>query len=82
MNGRPTDLAAKHRNVKANGRHGQGPSEVDVYQGSANKGFSSVDYRRLFLTYKRIRQAVLNQEQVPPGMRRRIAHYFWLIRPR
>jgi hypothetical protein len=55
---------------------------VNVYQGSASKGFSSHSYRKVYVSYKKIREAVLNSEQVPPGYQDRIRRYFWLIRPR
>lgn len=82
VKGRPTDLNGKHINKKVPGKHGNGPSEVNVYKGSSKKGFSSQSYRKVYVSYKKIREAVLNQEQVPPGYRDRIRRYFWLIRPR
>lgn len=82
VNGRPTDLDGKHINKKVPGQHGKGPSEVNVYKGSAQKGFSSHSYRKVYASYRKIREAVLNAEQVPPGYRDRIQRYFWLIRPR
>ncbi|MFH2009053.1 MAG: hypothetical protein ABI333_20855 [bacterium] len=82
VHGRPKSIDAGHVDRKVPGQHGSGPSEVNVYQGSASKGFSSHSYRKVYLAYRKIRQAVLNQEQVPPGYRDRIQRYFWLIRPR
>ena len=55
---------------------------MNVYKGSAQKGFSSHSYRKVYVAYRKIREAVLNAEQVPPGYRDRIRRYFWLIRPR
>lgn len=82
VQGRPTDSSGKHVTKKLPGAHGQGPSEVNVYQGSSQKGFSSSSYRRVYVSYKKIREAVLTTEQVPPGYKDRIQRYFWLIRPR
>jgi len=82
VNGRPTDLGGNHVNKKVPGHHGKGPSEVTVYKGSAQKGFTSHSYRKVYTSYAKIRQAVINAEQVPPGYRDRIRRYFWLIRPR
>ena len=82
VKGRPTSIGAKHTEKVAKGKHGAGPSEAQVFKGSADKGFSSTDYRKVYVSYKKIWQKVLNQEEIPPGYRYLIQRYFRLIKPR
>lgn len=82
VKGRATELDAKHAEKRAKGQHGKGPSEAQVFKGSADKGFSSRSYRKVFVAYKKIWQKVLNQEEIPPGYRYLIQRYFRLIKPR
>lgn len=82
VQGRPTDLGAKHEEHKAEAKQGEGPSEAQVFQGGAEKGFSSQSYRRVYVQYRKIWQEVLNQEEIPPGYRYLVERYFRLIKPR
>jgi hypothetical protein len=82
VQGKATGLDAKHQAHTAKGQQGKGPSEAQVFQGSADKGFSSTDYRRVYVAYKKIWQKVINQEEVPPGYKYLIERYFRLIKPR
>ncbi|MDY0004214.1 MAG: hypothetical protein RBU30_23140, partial [Polyangia bacterium] len=82
LRGRPTDLAGKHDEQKADAKQGAGPSEAQVFQGGADKGFSSRDYRKVYVQYKKIWQEVLNQEEIPPGYRYLVERYFRLVKPR
>lgn len=82
VKGRPTDLAGRHEEHKADAKQGAGPSEAQVFQGGAEKGFSSQDYRRVYVQYKKIWQEVLNQEEIPPGYRYLVERYFRLVKPR
>ncbi len=82
VKGRATGLDAKHVDKRVKGKHGKGPSEAQVFKGSADKGFSSSNYRKVYVAYKKIWQKVLNQEEIPPGYRYLIQRYFRLIKPR
>ncbi len=82
IKGRATDLGGKTVDKRVKGKHGAGPSEAQVFKGSADKGFSSRSYRKVFVQYKKIWQKVLNQEEIPPGYRYLIQRYFRLIKPR
>jgi len=82
VKGRETSLDAKHVDKRVRGKHGKGPTEAQVFKGSADKGFSSRNYRRVYVAYKKIWQKVLNQEEIPPGYRYLIQRYFRLIKPR
>ncbi len=82
VKGRATELDARHVDKRVRGVHGKGPTEAQVFKGSANKGFSSRSYRRVYVAYKKIWQKVLNQEEIPPGYRYLIQRYFRLIKPR
>lgn len=82
LKGRPTDLSGRHEEHKADAKQGAGPSEAQVFQGGAEKGFSSRDYRRVYVQYKKIWQEVLNQEEIPPGYRYLVERYFRLVKPR
>lgn len=82
VRGRSTSLDSKHRDEKAKGRQGSGPSESQVFKGGANRGFSNQSYRRVYVQYKKIWQKVLNQEEIPPGYRYLVQRYFRLIKPR
>lgn len=82
VKGRATDLGGKKVDKRVKGKHGKGPSEAQVFKGSADKGFSSRNYRKVYVAYKKIWQKVLNQEEIPPGYRYLIQRYFRLIKPR
>jgi len=82
VKGRPTDLGGKTVDKQVKGKHGAGPTEAQVFKGSADKGFSSRSYRKVYVAYKKIWQKVLNQEEIPPGYRYLIQRYFRLIKPR
>jgi hypothetical protein len=82
VKGRATGLDARHKEHHAKGKQGKGPSEAQIFKGSADKGFSTQSYRRVYVQYKKIWQEVINQEEIPPGYRYLIRRYFRLIKPR
>src|SRR5262249_29223394 len=82
LQGDPTKLASKKREVSVEGKQGAGPSRSEVIYGAADKGFSQRNYRRVYTDYTNVVEEVMSREQVPLGMRHYIKQYFKLIKPR
>jgi len=82
LRGDPTRLAAKRRAVVAQGVQGAGPSRSETILGSAEKGFATAAYKRVYGDYSAVVEEVMSKEQVPPGYRFYVKRYFQLIKPR
>jgi hypothetical protein len=80
--GDKTSLAAKHKDTRVEGKEGAGPSRSETILGSAEKGFSSRAYKRVYGDYSSVVEEVMTKEKVPPGYRFYIKRYFQLIKPR
>ncbi len=80
--GDPTKLASKRVESKVTGKEGAGPSKSETIMGSAEKGFASRNYRRVYSDYSSVVEEVMSKERVPPGYRYYIKRYFQLIKPR
>lgn len=64
------------------GQQGAGPDTKKVFLDAAKKGFSHQGWRDVYVEYSKVADEMLDQEQVPPGRRAVVRHYFELIRPR
>jgi hypothetical protein len=82
MKGDATRLAARRKELQAEGKQGAGPSRSETILGSADKGFASANYRRVYGDYTSVVEEVMSKEQVPPGYRFYVKRYFQLIKPR
>jgi hypothetical protein len=82
LTGAQTNLSAKHVSVQADGKKGAGPSRSETILGSAERGFASTGYRRVYGDYTSVVEDVMSKEQVPPGYRYYVKRYFQLIKPR
>jgi hypothetical protein len=71
----------RHRDVGVEGRDSPGPTRAEVIYSASERGFSAVDYRRVFADYSGVVEEALTQENVPPGRRGLVRRYFDLIRP-
>ncbi|MSP63474.1 MAG: hypothetical protein EXR72_24645 [Myxococcales bacterium] len=82
LTGDPTSLGGQRRALRAEGKMGAGPSKSETILGSAEKGFASAGYRRVYGDYTSVVEEVMSKEQVPPGYRFYVKRYFNLIKPR
>ncbi len=64
------------------GQEGAGPDIKKVFSDAARKGFSRQGWRDVYKEYSQVADDMLDQEQIPPGRRSVVRHYFELIRPR
>jgi hypothetical protein len=79
---KPTQLPASHLDSRVQGEQGKGPVRSQVIPQSANRGFVSGAYRRVYTDYRKHAESVLETDEVPPGYRFYVKRYFRLIRPR
>jgi hypothetical protein len=82
LTGDKTQLAGKRNATRVQGKEGAGPSKSETILGSAEKGFATRNYRRVYSDYNSVVEEVMSKERVPPGYRYYIKRYFQLIRPR
>jgi hypothetical protein len=80
--GDATRLASKRHETRVNGKDAAGPSRSETILGSAEHGFSSKAYRRVYSDYTSVVEEVMSKERVPPGYRYYVKRYFQLIKPR
>ncbi len=80
--GRETTMDSTRHDEHLSGEEGEGPSSDQIVSGSAEKGFNTTGYRRLYVRYRKLQKEVLQEEDVPAGYRYYIKRYFRLIRSR
>jgi hypothetical protein len=80
--GDATALGGKRHDTRVEGAQGAGPSRSQTILGSAEKGFASTGYKRVYGDYTAVVEEVMSKERVPPGYRFFIKRYFQLIKPR
>jgi hypothetical protein len=80
--GDATRLASERHDTRVQGKEGAGPSRSQTILGSAQKGFASTSYKRVYGDYTAVVEEVMSKEKVPPGYRFYIKRYFQLIKPR
>ncbi|MBI4511368.1 MAG: hypothetical protein HY698_17175 [Deltaproteobacteria bacterium] len=79
--GDPTPRYGDTKDVDVSGVHGQGPSRRETILTSAQKGFASAAYKRVFTDYQRIVEEIMSQEKVPQGYKHYVKRYFQKIKP-
>jgi hypothetical protein len=80
--GDATRMSAEHHDTRVLGKLGAGPSRSQTILGSAEKGFASTSYKRVYGDYTAVVEEVMSKEKVPPGYRFYIKRYFQMIKPR
>jgi hypothetical protein len=80
--GDKTRIDSHRKETRVEGKDGAGPSRSETILGSAEKGFSSRAYKRVYGDYSSVVEEVMSKENVPPGYRFYIKRYFQLIKPR
>lgn len=75
-------MSASHLDSSVKGEPGKGPVRSLVIPQSADSGFVSSAYRRVYTDYRKHAESVLETDVVPPGYRFYVKRYFRLIRPR
>jgi hypothetical protein len=80
--GDATKLVGQRHETRVQGQLGTGPSRSETILGSAEKGFASSSYKRVYGDYQSVVEEVMSKERVPPGYRFYIKRYFELIKPR
>jgi hypothetical protein len=83
LEGKATDPKMGAHDTQAAGSDtGQGTSRSQVIYGSAERGFASRGYQRVYTEYHRVAEEALGRDEVPGGYRFYVKRYFQLIRPR
>jgi hypothetical protein len=82
LNGDATRLSSQRHDTRVQGKEGAGPSRSQTILGSADKGFATTSYKRVYGDYTAVVEEVMSKEKVPPGYRFYIKRYFQLIKPR
>ena len=82
LNGDATQLSSQRHDTRVQGKEGAGPSRSQTILGSAEKGFATESYKRVYGDYTAVVEEVMSKEKVPPGYRFYIKRYFQLIKPR
>jgi len=80
--GDATRLNGQRHETRVQGKDGAGPSRSQTILGSAEKGFATASYKRVYGDYTAVVEEVMSKEKVPPGYRFYIKRYFQLIKPR
>jgi hypothetical protein len=80
--GDATRMNGQRHETRVQGKDGAGPSRSQTILGSAEKGFASTSYKRVYGDYTAVVEEVMSKEKVPPGYRYYIKRYFQMIKPR
>jgi hypothetical protein len=80
--GDATRMNGQRHETRVQGKDGAGPSRSQTILGSADKGFASTSYKRVYGDYTAVVEEVMSKEKVPPGYRFYIKRYFQMIKPR
>ena len=80
--GDATKLGGQRHETRVQGKDGAGPSRSQTILGSAEKGFASTSYKRVYGDYTAVVEEVMSKEKVPPGYRFYVKRYFQMIKPR
>ena len=82
LTGDATRLNGQRHDTRVQGKEAAGPSRSQTILGSAEKGFATTSYKRVYGDYTAVVEEVMSKEKVPPGYRFYIKRYFQLIKPR
>ncbi len=81
VNGEWTKLASERNLQILTGQLGDGPSDIETSTTPEGREQSRRGYREVYQEYRKLSEAVLDQEPIPLGQRQTIRRYFELIRP-
>ncbi len=79
--GDATKATHKTQDESIQGVRGKGPSMRETILTAAEKGFSSVSYRKVHARYKTVVEEIINSEKVPAGYKYYVKKYFQKIKP-
>lgn len=79
--GQSTGKSGQTKDEDLQGVHGKGPSRRETILASAQRGFASVGYQKVYTDYKRIVEEVLRTEKVPSSYKYYVKRYFTQIHP-
>ena len=81
IDGESTNLGASVNREQINGTAGEGDSEFETSSSSEGRQEAQRGYKEVYQKYKKMSEAVLENEQIPLGHRQTIRKYFESIRP-
>lgn len=81
IDGESTNLGAAVNREQINGTAGEGESEFETSSSSEGRQEAQRGYKDVYQKYKKMSDAVLENEQIPLGHRQTIRKYFESIRP-
>ena len=81
IDGESTNLGASMSREQINGTAGEGSSEFETSSSSEGRQEAQRGYKDVYQKYKKMSEAVLENEQIPLGHRQTIRKYFESIRP-
>lgn len=77
----PGIIASQRQQEAVSGLPGDGPAQRELAESIPHRQAASRSYRELYQQYRKMSEAVLESEPLPPGYRESIRRYFELIRP-
>ena len=80
--GEETHLEGAYRQGRLQGQQLDGPSRSQTIATSAERGFASQSYRRVFSDYSTLQRDAIEGETIPFAQRGSVKRYFQLIKPR
>ncbi len=81
IDGDPTSLNSSANREQVTGIGGDGDSDFETSSSSEGRQESQRGYKEVYQKYKKMSEAVLENEQIPLGHRQTIRRYFESIRP-
>ena len=81
IDGNSTSLSSAATREQITGRSGEGESEFETSSTSEGRQEAQRGYKEVYQKYKKMSDAVLENEQIPLGHRQTIRKYFESIRP-
>jgi hypothetical protein len=82
LTGDPTQISGNDKDQQLQGKQGnQGESTRETILSSAQKGFASVGYAKVYADYQRIVEEVMRTEKLPSSYKYYVKRYFAKIHP-
>ena len=81
IDGDPTSLNSSANREQVTGTAGEGESDFETSSSSEGRQEAQRNYKDVYQKYKKMSEAVLENEQIPLGHRQTIRRYFESIRP-
>jgi len=81
LTGDPTAKSGNTGDADLQGKQGKGPSRRETILSSAQKGFATAGYQKVYQDYKRVVEEVMRTEKVPSSYKYYVKRYFTKIKP-